>query len=58
MTENVDIKKQMSEMKCDYELQKDMADEIIKMREQARELKHDMKNLIRLSYCLFLRKMR
>lgn len=52
VAENVDMKKQMAEIQHDYELQKDMADEIVKVREQSRALKHDMKNhtLVILSY--------
>ena len=52
VAENVDLKQQMEEIQHDYELQKDMADEIMKMREQSRALKHDMKNhtLVMLSY--------
>lgn len=52
VAENVDLKKRMAEIQHDYELQKDMADEIVKMREQSRALKHDMKNhtLVILSY--------
>ena len=52
VAENVDLKQQMAEIQHDYELQKDMADEIVKMREQSRTLKHDMKNhtLVILSY--------
>lgn len=52
VAENVDLKHQMEEIQHDYELQKDMADEIMKMREQSRALKHDMKNhtLVILSY--------
>ena len=52
VAENVDLKQQMEEIQHDYELQKDMADEIMKMREQSRALKHDMKNhtLVILSY--------
>ena len=52
VADNVDLKQQMEEIQHDYELQKDMADEIMKMREQSRALKHDMKNhtLVILSY--------
>lgn len=52
VAENVDLKKQMAEIQHDYELQKDMADEIVNMRQQSRTLKHDMKNhtLVILSY--------
>ena len=44
ITENVDMRKQLEETQHDYKLQKSMADEIMKMREQSRALKHDMKN--------------
>ena len=44
VAENVDLKQQMKEIQHDYKLQKDMADEIVKMRQQSRTLKHDMKN--------------
>ena len=52
VAENVDLKQQMEEIQHDYKLQKDMADEIVNMRQQSRTLKHDMKNhtLVILSY--------
>lgn len=42
--ENVDMSKQLAEMEHDYKYQKEMADEIIKIQNQSRALKHDMKN--------------
>ena len=50
--ENVDMQKQIAEAECDYKYQKEMADEIIKIQNQSRALKHDMKNhtLVIMSY--------
>lgn len=50
--ENVDMQKQIAEAEYDYKYQKEMADEIIKIQNQSRALKHDMKNhtLVIMSY--------
>lgn len=52
VAEHVDLQKKLDEVRQDYERQKDMADEILRVREQSRALKHDMKNhtLVMLSY--------
>ena len=47
-----DMEKKLSDMQYDYEKQQDMAEEIRRIQEQIRALKHDMKNhtLVMLSY--------
>lgn len=52
VAENLDMEKKLSEMQHDYDRQHDMAEEIRKIQEQSRLLKHDMKNhtLVMLSY--------
>ena len=52
IADNLDMEKKLSEMQCNYEKQQGMADEIRKIQEQIRALKHDMKNhtLVILSY--------
>lgn len=52
VADNLDMEKQLSEMKNDYDLLQEMAEEIRKMQEQSRLLKHDMKNhtMVMLSY--------
>lgn len=49
---NLDLEKELSEMKAEYVKQQDMAKEIKNIQEQSRLLKHDMKNhiLVILSY--------
>lgn len=49
---NLELEKKLSEMEHDYEIQRDMADEIKRIQEQIRLLKHDMKNhtMVILSY--------
>lgn len=49
---NLDLEKELSEIKAEYAKQQDMAKEIKNMQEQSRLLKHDMKNhtLVILSY--------
>lgn len=43
---NLDLEKELSEMKAEYAKQQDMAKEIKNIQEQSRLLKHDMKNHI------------
>lgn len=52
VAENLDMGKKLSEMQQDYDRQQDMAEEICRIQEQMRALKHDMKNhtLVILSY--------
>lgn len=52
VAKNLDMKKKLEEMQHDYEIQQDMADEIKRIQEQVRLLKHDMKNhtMVILSY--------
>ena len=49
---NLDLEKKLADMQHDYEKQQDMAEEIRRIQEQIRALKHDMKNhtLVMLSY--------
>ena len=44
VAENIDINKQLESTRHDYEIAKEMAEEIKRMQEQSRRLKHDMKN--------------
>lgn len=52
VADNLDMEKKLLEMREDFDKQQDMAEEIKKMQEQSRLLKHDMKNhtLVMLSY--------
>ena len=52
IADNLDMEKKLSDMQYDYEKQQDMAEEVRKIQEQIRVLKHDMKNhtLVILSY--------
>lgn len=52
IADNLDMEKKLSDMQYDYEKQQDMAEEIQRIQEQIRTLKHDMKNhtLVILSY--------
>ena len=52
IADNIDMEKKLSDMQYDYEKQQDMAEEVRKIQEQIRALKHDMKNhtLVILSY--------
>lgn len=52
IADNLDMEKKLSDMQYDYEKQQDMAEEIRRIQEQIRALKHDMKNhtLVILSY--------
>ena len=52
VADNLDMEKKLSDMQYDYEKQQDMAEEIRRIQEQIRALKHDMKNhtLVMLSY--------
>lgn len=52
VSDNLDMEKKLSDMKHDYEKQHEMAEEIQRIQEQSRLLKHDMKNhtLVMLSY--------
>ena len=52
VADHLDMEKKLSEMQHDYDRQQDMAEEIRKIQEQSRLLKHDMKNhtLVMLSY--------
>lgn len=52
VADNLDMEKQLSDVKNDYNIQQEMADEIRRMQEQSRLLKHDMKNhtMVMLSY--------
>ena len=49
---NLDLEKKLADMQHDYEKQQDMAEEIRRIQEPIRALKHDMKNhtLVMLSY--------
>lgn len=44
VAENIDVNKQLENTCRDYEIAKEMAQEIKRMQEQSRRLKHDMKN--------------
>lgn len=44
VAENIDINKQLENIRNDYEIAKEMSEEIKRMQEQSRRLKHDMKN--------------
>ncbi len=44
VTENIDLAKQLDNIKEDYQMAKEMAGEIVRVQEQSRRLKHDMKN--------------
>ena len=52
IADNIDMEKKLADMQYDYEKQQDMAEEVRKIQEQIRALKHDMKNhtLVILSY--------
>ncbi len=52
IAKNIDMEKQLSDMEKDYEIWQDMAQEVKKIQEQIRLLKHDMKNhtMVILSY--------
>lgn len=52
IADNLDMEKKLSDIQHDYEKQQDMAEEVRKIQEQIRALKHDMKNhtLVILSY--------
>lgn len=52
IADNLDMEKKLKNMQYDYEKQQDMAEEVRKVQEQIRALKHDMKNhtLVILSY--------
>ena len=52
VADNLDLEKSLSDIKYDYDRQQEMADEIKKVQQQIRLLKHDMKNhtLVILSY--------
>lgn len=52
IADNLDMEKKLSDMQYDYEKQQDMAEEVRRIQEQIRALKHDMKNhtLVILSY--------
>lgn len=52
VAKNIDLERKLSELGHDYAAQKDMAEEIRRIQEQSRALKHDMKNhtLVMLSY--------
>ncbi len=52
VADNLDMEKQLSDIKKDYHFQQEMADEIKRMQEQSCLLKHDMKNhtLVMLSF--------
>lgn len=52
VAKNIDLERKLSELEHDYATQKDMAEEIRRIQEQSRTLKHDMKNhtLVMLSY--------
>lgn len=49
---NLELEKKLSEMESDYQIQRQMAEEIKRIQEQVRLLKHDMKNhtMVILSY--------
>lgn len=50
--DNLDMKKKLSDLECNYAKQQEMTEEIHKVQEQIRTLKHDMKNhtMVILSY--------
>lgn len=52
IADNLDMEKKLSEMQYDYKRQQDMSEEIRRIQQQIRALKHDMKNhtLVILSY--------
>ena len=52
VAENLDMEKKLADMQQDYAKQQDMAEEICRIQEQIRALKHDMKNhtMVLLSY--------
>lgn len=52
ITENIDMTKQLESIKGDYQMAKEMSQEISRIQEQSRRLKHDMKNhtMVMLSY--------
>lgn len=52
VAKHLDMEKELSNMRQDYQKQQDMEEEIRKIQEQSRLLKHDMKNhtLVMLSY--------
>lgn len=52
VADNLDLEKSLSDIKYDYDRQQEMADEIRRIQQQIRLLKHDMKNhtLVILSY--------
>lgn len=52
VADNLDLEKSLSDIKYDYDRQQEMTDEIQKVQQQIRLLKHDMKNhtLVILSY--------
>ena len=52
VADNLDMEKQLKDMTADYENQQNMAEEIKRIQQQIRSLKHDMKNhtLVILSY--------
>ncbi len=52
IADNIDMEKKLADMQYDYEKQQDMAEEVRKIQEQIRALKHDVKNhtLVILSY--------
>lgn len=52
IADNLDMEKKLSDMQHDYEKQQDMTEEVRRIQEQIRALKHDMKNhtLVILSY--------
>lgn len=52
VAKNIDLERELSELRRDYAAQKDMTEEIRRVQEQSRALKHDMKNhtLVMLSY--------
>jgi len=52
IAENIDMNKQLDSIKEDFRMAKEMANEISRIQEQSRRLKHDMKNhtMVMLSY--------
>jgi len=52
VADHLDMEKQLADMENDYHIQREMADEIKRMQQQCRLLKHDMKNhtMVMLSY--------
>lgn len=52
ITENIDMSKQLESIKEDFKMAQEMANEISRIQEQSRRLKHDMKNhtMVMLSY--------